>query len=188
MVGEAARLVCEGELRQVLQREAFDLDEESYLEIIRGKTAELCRVSCKLGAEQNGADEETTTALADYGTALGIAFQIADDFLDLWGDDGKVGKTLGTDLQQGKMTLPLIRLLATADEFQRARIVKVLANSCDRLPEIQRYLEASDARQYTAAVAHRFARQAIESLSVLPESDGKRGLEAIAHFAVDRKF
>jgi octaprenyl-diphosphate synthase len=189
IVGEAARLVCEGELRQVLQRNALDLDEESYFEIIRGKTAELCRVACQLGASLNGADDRTTQALADYGTALGIAFQIADDYLDLWGDDCKVGKTLGTDLQQGKMTLPLIRLLATADESQRGEIVNILSHPGEaRLKEIQPWLEASDARQYTAEVARRYSRQATESLSVLPDSAEKAALRAIAHFSVDRKF
>lgn len=108
-IGEAARLVCEGELRQVLQRDVLDLDEDTYFDIIRGKTAELCRVACELGGEYSGGSADAVASLGRYGNAVGIAFQIADDYLDLWGDDDTVGKTLGTDVEQGKVTLPLIR-------------------------------------------------------------------------------
>ena len=125
-IGEAARLVCEGELRQVLQRDVLDLDEASYIEIIRGKTAELCRVSCQLGARYSDADDDTVDALGVYGDAVGVAFQIADDYLDLWGEDDTVGKTLGTDIVQGKLTLPIIRLLATSSGGNRSKIVRIL--------------------------------------------------------------
>ena len=107
-------MVCEGELRQVLERDSIDLDEATYFEMLRGKTAELCRVACQLGAKFSGADDSVVDAIAEYGNSVGIAFQVADDYLDLWGDDATVGKTLGTDLQQGKITLPVIRLLETA--------------------------------------------------------------------------
>ncbi len=131
-IGQAARLVCEGELRQVLQRDALDLDESTYIDLIRGKTAELCRVSCQLGAKFSGASDQTVASLGDFGDSVGIAFQIADDYLDLWGDDRTVGKTLGTDIGQGKMTLPIIRLLQTTTANQRADIVRILTGPAAR--------------------------------------------------------
>ena len=113
-IGHATNLVCEGEMQQVHNRGNFDLDEEDYFAIIRGKTAELTAVSCRLGAHYAGAPESTVRAMDDYGRDLGVAFQIADDVLDLWGEERAIGKSLGTDLEKQKLTLPLIRLLATS--------------------------------------------------------------------------
>jgi len=188
-VGEAARLVCEGELRQVLGRDWLDLDEPTYFEMIRGKTAELCRVATKLGARLSGADDVTVESLSAYGCALGIAFQIADDYLDLWGDDDAIGKTLGTDLAQGKLTLPIIRMLQTSDSVSRRRVESVLSGPAEgRYAGIRDELHSSDAAEYTREVAERFRDQAIEAIVDLPASAAKRSLIAIANFAVDRRF
>ena len=141
-VGEAARLVCEGELRQVFARNDWELDEATYFEVIRGKTAELCRVACALAAAEAGCPDEQIEQLAEFGSSLGIAFQIADDFLDVWGDDATVGKTLGTDLQQGKITLPVIRLLETCDAKDRAVVLSILGGprrrACGSAPPLAR--------------------------------------------------
>jgi octaprenyl-diphosphate synthase len=189
MIGEAARLVCEGELRQVLQREVLDIDEATYLEMIRGKTAELCRVSCQLGAKLSGGDEAVIDALGVFGNSLGIAFQMVDDYLDLWGDGETIGKTLGTDIAQGKMTLPIIRLLDTASKNDRSRIVRILQGPpAERLEQIRPFLQESDARQYTRRFAEKFKTQAMESLKALAESDAKASLAAIAEFNIDRRF
>jgi octaprenyl-diphosphate synthase len=189
LIGEAARLVCEGELRQILQRDVLSLDEETYFEIIQGKTAELCSVACQLGAICSKAEPQIVGAMKDFGNCLGIAFQIADDYLDLWGDDRKVGKTLGTDLEQGKMTLPLIRLLATAAERDRDEIVAILTSPKEsRRAEISPWLARSDAREFTAATAQRFAQRAVECLNQLPASEAKTSLKAIAQFSVARTF
>jgi octaprenyl-diphosphate synthase len=188
-IGEAARLVCEGELRQVLQRDVIELDEETYFDIIRGKTAELCRVACQLGAKYSDGDDSLVSALGVYGNAVGIAFQIADDYLDLWGEDDTVGKTLGTDIGQGKMTLPIIRVMATVSAEDRARIVRILKGPAEhRLDRIRPYLDQSDARQYTRSVAERFKNQATAALAVLDNTGAKESLLAIADFSVDRRF
>lgn len=188
-IGEAARLVCEGELRQVLHRDQFDLDEESYIDMLRGKTAELCRVACELGASHADASAEQIEAFGKFGNALGIAFQIADDFLDLWGTDDVVGKTLGTDLAQGKMTLPLIRLLQTSGPEGKRRLIALLeSRNEDQLDRVRELLSRSDARQYTASVAERYRREAVEALSELPASEAKEALLAISDFAIDRRF
>ena len=94
-IGRATNLVCEGEMQQVHNRGNLDLDEDDYFAIIRGKTAELTAVSCRLGAHYAGAPEATVEALEDYGRDLGVAFQIADDVLDIWGEERTTGKSLG---------------------------------------------------------------------------------------------
>lgn len=188
-VGQAAQAVCEGELRQVLGRDWLDIDEETYLDMIRGKTAELTRVSCQLGAQLSGSDETTVEAFGKYGNDLGIAFQIADDFLDLWGDDAEIGKTLGTDLQQGKITLPLIRLLRHENASIASRAVDALrAEPAERLGRIRPLLRQSDAAEYTRQVADQFRRSAIAAISHLPPSPAMRSLVTVADFSVDRRF
>src|SRR6185437_8296242 len=103
-------LVCEGEMQQVHNRGNLDLTEDDYFAVIRAKTAELTAVSCRLGAHYAGAPEPLVRALEGFGRDLGIAFQIADDVLDIWGEEQATGKSLGTDLEKQKLTLPLIRL------------------------------------------------------------------------------
>lgn len=188
-VGEASRRVCEGELRQVLSRDDLLLDEHEYFEIIRGKTAELCRVACSLAAAEAGCDEAAIDGLAGYGDHLGMAFQIADDYLDLWGDDQTVGKTLGTDVAQGKLTLPVIRLLDTATPRVRSEVVDILqSDDGDRLHRLRPFLEDSDARQYTVATAKRFRDQSLRAIERLPESDAKACLSRIVDFSIRRSF
>ncbi len=189
LIGDAAKNVCIGELRQVVDRDKIDLPEETYLDILRGKTAELCSVACRLGAQHADGSNEVVDALAEFGNSIGIAFQIADDYLDLWGDDETVGKTLGTDLEQGKITLPLIRLLQTSSPSDRDQIESIISGPSDqRVAAIRPWLDRSDARQYTSATARRFQSKAIECLSVLEQSPSKTSLELIARFAVDRRF
>ncbi|MCA9138918.1 MAG: polyprenyl synthetase family protein [Planctomycetales bacterium] len=188
-VGEAARLVCEGELRQVLARDDVEIDRDTYFDIIRGKTAELCRVACSLAAGEASRDADAIDQLADYGNCLGIAFQIADDFLDLWGDDQTVGKTVGTDLQQGKMTLPIIRLLETADPAARLEILGILKGPADdRMTRLGEWLEQSDAKEFTFRTASSFKDRALAALIDLPPSDAKNCLINIAEFSIQRSF
>ena len=114
IIGEATNRLCAGELHQVCQRGNLDLSEDDYFAIIDGKTAELTACCCRLGALYSGVSDDVVEQLAKYGRYLGIAFQIADDLLDLVGEERAVGKSLGTDLEQRKLTLPLIRLLGQA--------------------------------------------------------------------------
>ncbi len=128
MIGRATNIVCEGELSQISERGNVNLDEARYLEIIDGKTAELCALCCQLGAIYAQANPETIAALEEYGRSLGLAFQIADDLLDLLGSEAETGKSLGTDLQKQKLTLPLIRLVGTASETDAAAIRELLTH------------------------------------------------------------
>jgi octaprenyl-diphosphate synthase len=186
-IGRATNLVCEGEMQQVSNRGNFDLDEAAYFAIIRGKTAELTAVSCRLGAHYAGAPEEAVQALENYGRDLGVAFQIADDVLDIWGEERTTGKSLGTDLEKQKLTLPLIRLLALASPATAERVRALLAEA---RPESRRalrpYLERSGALAYAWDRARQYAAQALAALDVLAESNAKTILRTLGHYVVRR--
>jgi len=186
-IGHATNLVCEGEMQQVHNRGNFDLDEDDYYAIIRGKTAELTAVSCRLGAHYAGAHESMVRAMDDFGRDLGVAFQIADDVLDIWGEERATGKSLGTDLEKQKLTLPLIRLLATSTP-EAARSVRRLLAEAGPEPRraIRDHLERSDALTYAWEQAERHAARASLALDHLPESPSKATLRALTHHVVRR--
>ncbi|MBV9657821.1 MAG: polyprenyl synthetase family protein [Verrucomicrobia bacterium] len=128
-IARAAREVCTGELLQTQRRFDLQLSQAEYFRIIEMKTAALFGVAAELGARLNGASDAAVRALRDYGLKLGTAYQIYDDCLDLAGDEAHAGKTLGTDLQKGKLTLPMLFLLQTASENgARERINQALLN------------------------------------------------------------
>ncbi len=159
-------------MQQVHNRGNLDLDEDAYFAIIRGKTAELTAVSCRLGAHYAGAATATVVAMEDYGRDLGVAFQIADDVLDIWGDERTTGKSLGTDLEKQKLTLPLIRLLAVAPGSDRRHgSGRILAEA---RPEGRRALRAdleqSGALEYAWDRARHYAAAAVSRLDQLPDS------------------
>ena len=188
-IGEAATLVCEGELRQVLDRDDWEMDQSTYIELIRGKTARLLETACRLGAHYASATSVATDAMATYGDALGIAFQIADDYLDIWGDGDRIGKTLGTDLQQGKPTLPILRLLESVSDGKRHQLIETLRGPADlRYHRIKDDLDHSDARAYTASVAKHYRDIAVDALADLADSPAKRSLIRIADFSIARTF
>ena len=189
LIGRATNLVCEGEMQQVANRGNLDLDEESYFEIVGGKTAELTAVSCRLGALYAGASPEVVEAMDTYGRDLGVAFQIADDVLDLWGEERTTGKTLGTDLEKQKLTLPLIRLLATlpADEAERLR--DLLAHPApEARPSIRPLLESSGALEYAWDRARGFADSARNALESLEPSRTRDILDNLAEYVLRRAY
>lgn len=186
-IGRATNMVCEGEMMQVHNRGNFDLSEADYFEIIRGKTAELTAVSCRLGAHYAGAPAEVVEALEDYGRDLGVAFQIADDVLDIWGEEHQTGKSLGTDLEKQKLTLPVIRLLATASPSTVSAVRRLLADGDgENRHALRPYLESSGALDYAWAQAERFALQASDALDVLPDSPSRSILRDLAAYVVRR--
>src|SRR5207237_633378 len=126
IIGEATNRLCVGELQQICRRGDIELSETEYLDIIDAKTAELTAVACKLGAIYTEMTKDVIEHLASFGRSLGIAFQIADDLLDIVGTEETVGKSLGTDLDQQKLTLPLIHLLHHAPAEQVARVRAIL--------------------------------------------------------------
>ena len=188
LIGRATNIVCEGELRQKGSRGNFHLSETEYLEIIEAKTAELTAVSCRLGALFSNAGEDVVEQLDGFGRDLGIAFQIADDLLDVLGEEQATGKSLGTDLEKQKPTLPVIRALERASETDREAMLELLCGD-ERRPELlSPYLERYDSIAYARQRALDFAERARRRLSVLAPSPARDVLAATTEFVVCRSM
>jgi octaprenyl-diphosphate synthase len=187
-IGRATNIVCDGELRQTLSSGDVNLSEDDYLAIVEAKTAELCACSCKLGAYYAGADEEMVARFASFGRNLGIAFQIADDLLDLEGNEVATGKSLGTDLAKRKMTLPLIHARDTLDPTERKKLLTALVADPQTAREaLLDLLARHDSFGYARAQAQLYADRAQADLALLPESPAKDALAALPEFAIARR-
>ena len=187
LIGEATNRVCEGELRQGLERGNLELSEHDYFEIIEGKTAELIACCCCLGAVYAGAGDAIGDSLARYGRWLGIAFQIADDLLDLVGEERATGKSLGTDVEQQKLTLPLIRLLQTGTNGAASQARQILLSPGNHKREaLLPCLAAGDALDYARRQAAEFASRARAELSCLALSPCRALLELLTEQVIHR--
>ncbi len=186
-IARTTNQVCEGELLQIDNRNNLDLSEDVYLQIISRKTASLCATCCLLGATLSNAPQAQITAMESYGLALGVAFQIQDDILDLVGDAGTVGKTLGIDIEKQKMTLPVIHFLANAPlEHQSLLRSLISSRDADKMERIRNLILPSRSIEYARDRARQLVDQARAALKVLPESDARRVLDTMAEFVVDR--
>lgn len=188
LIGRATNIVCEGELRQKGSRGNFQLSETEYLEIVEAKTAELTAVSCRLGALFAGAGEDVVEQLDGFGRDLGIAFQIADDLLDVLGNENTTGKSLGTDLEKQKPTLPIIRALELASSADRAAILDLVSGDGRRPELLAPYLERYEAVDYARDRALSFARRASQRLEGLDSSPARNVLVAMTEFVVSRSM
>jgi octaprenyl-diphosphate synthase len=187
LIGEATNRVCEGELHQICQRGNLELTEQEYFDIIDGKTAALTACSCRLGALASGGSAEAVECLTTYGRRLGIAFQIADDLLDLVGEERTTGKSLGTDLEQQKLTLPLVHLLETASSELATRVRQILGHSSNHKRETLRpILVETGALAYAQRRAEQIAAEARAELACLPPSPCHTILEILTERVVHR--
>jgi octaprenyl-diphosphate synthase len=187
-IGEAAQTMCEGELRQIETRGNYDLSEEDYLEIIANKTAALTACCCRLGSHYAGAEPSACRSLTRFGQHLGMAFQIADDLLDVLGDEATAGKSLGTDLAKQKPTLPLIRLLNRAGRQDRAELLEILSRPGNHHRRALRpWFDRSDAISYARDTALRYARGAVDELEGLPLGPLRKALWGLSDFVVTRR-
>jgi octaprenyl-diphosphate synthase len=187
-IGEATNIVCEGELRQTGNCGNFEISEREYLDIIQAKTAALCSCCCALGAHFAGAEPELVSSMAQFGRDLGMAFQIADDLLDLLGDEQRAGKSLGTDLAKRKPTLPIIHLLQHVESDQRAELLALLAsvdNGHER--KVRAWLERFESLSYARSVAEHYANRARIQLTDLPPSPSKSILQELTRFVAARQ-
>lgn len=196
IVGNASAIMCTGELLQLHHRNNHSLDEATYLEILERKTAALIGAACELGALCTLGFEERehpiTQALLAYGRAMGVAFQIQDDVLDLMGSEEQVGKSVGKDLEKGKLTYPLIHHLANADEDQTLRSIELvrLAENNDRsgVPELIGAIRSTGSIEATQLLAASYVEKAKGALLELPESPGRRLLELMADAVIRRSY
>ncbi len=196
IIAAAATRTCEGELCQVLQRENLELTESQYLEIITEKSAALFSSACSLGASLAGADETMVQSLGSYGLNTGIAFQITDDLLDVTGDESETGKTLGADVENQKLTLPLIHLLAAVDDERKRDLADLLlAGAVNEATErstgsagaiLLEQLRDHGSLDYSRRLAQGFVEKALDALSNLKESEAKNTLIETVRFVTSR--
>jgi len=187
-IGEATKVMCEGELRHFDGRGDYQLSEEDYLEVIRDKTGALCACCCRLGAHYAGAKPQLRETFTRFGRWLGVAFQIADDLLDVLGDEATTGKSLGTDLVKQKPTLPVIRLLSQISREERADVEAVLSNSNNHHRKaLEPWFERSDAISYARQKAVSSTRRAVDELDAAPPSETREVLRQLADFVVNRR-
>ncbi len=195
LIASTTNVVCEGELLQLANRENWDLDEKTYFDIIDRKTASLCGVCGRVAALLHGCDLILQDAMDTYGRKLGQAFQIVDDLLDLTGSQATVGKTLGRDLQKGKLTLPLIHCRQVADDATRKTLLELLqAHTTEgTTPTLEQGIAIHDllAKTQSVAYATRRAEQLInearEALSNIPDSSARQLLMEMASAVLIRQ-
>lgn len=189
ILADATNRIAEGEVLQLMNCHNPDLSEADYLEVTERKTASLFAAGCRLAAVLAGTGEDTQDALEAYGRHLGIAFQVVDDALDYGTGDGRLGKNVGDDLQEGKTTLPLIRALAETDgDTARALRKAIEDGDSGALATVQKAIESSGAMAYTFARAEDESRAAIEALAGIPESPYKSALTQLAEFCLRRSY
>ena len=187
ILSDATNVIAEGEVLQLLNMHDPDVTQESYLNVIRSKTAKLFEASAQLGALIAGATEADIEAAAEYGRSLGTAFQLIDDVLDYAGDATEIGKNIGDDLREGKPTMPLIWLMENGTPEQRE-----LVRSCIEQGDEQHFdailaaITNSGALDYTRQQAQIAAQRATDAIAGWPDSEYKTSLLQLSAFAVDR--
>ena len=194
LVARVGMTLCAGELLQLHHRENFSLDEPTYFEIVRRKTASLIAVACQLGAMHSGADPALAQRFDDFGDAIGIAFQIQDDLLDLTGEQAVVGKSLGKDLEKGKLTLSLIHHLAAAGASRRGQTLRLLESAtqhgqaAELGPRLVDALKSTGSIDHARRTAEEFVRRAKDSLEPLHDSPARTLMRQLADAVVTRAY
>ena len=189
IIADATNLIAEGEVLQLMHTGDAALDEQAYFDVIERKTAKLFEAAGRLGAVLGHATPAREDALARYGMHVGTAFQIMDDVLDYSGDAGEIGKNLGDDLAEGKMTLPLIRALATGSEDE-ANVIRhaVAGGGLTDFAPVVAALKRTGALAYARARAHAESDAASKVIADLPSSAAATALLQLASFASQRTF
>ncbi|MGQ3892171.1 polyprenyl synthetase family protein [Legionella sp. CNM-4043-24] len=187
LMADTSHQISCGEVKQLSNRHNFSLSIDDYLDVIRSKTALLFAASTSIGALLSDASDSIKTGLYNYGLHLGNAFQLIDDALDYCSDAQTMGKNIGDDLADGKMTMPLLHVLKHGTPKQQQLIKESLAEGKrSSLPEILLAIEATNAIEFTKQFATREMDLALSALEVLPETPYKQALKELAEFAVNR--
>ncbi len=189
IISQATERVSIGQLDEIREMGNFNLNEEQYLRIIANKTASLFAAACQAGGMSCETGMKFETGLMAFGEALGMAFQIADDLLDYVGSTEQLGKEVGKDLLEGKVTLPLIAALKQAPEAEREQFMDFLRNGYSRegFPRILEFVTCRGGLEYSRNKARDFSENAEGYLEKLPESQYKQSLKKLVQFAVSRK-
>ncbi len=188
ITSNAVRRMSEGELLQIQKSRQLDIDEETYFRIISDKTASLMSTCCEIGAVSASDNPDHRTALRDYGELVGNAFQIRDDVFDYVSKGSIIGKPVGNDVQEKKITLPLIYALRTADKKEAKRIIKLIKSSPDKaeVKQIVEFVRAHGGLDYATNRAEELIVQAKHKLDIFDHSAAKQSLIDFADFVVQR--
>ena len=189
ILSNAAATIAEGEVLQLTAAQNLSTDESVYLQVVRGKTAALFSAATEVGGVIADAPEEHVKALFNYGDALGIAFQIVDDLLDYQGDSANTGKNIGDDFRERKLTLPVIKAVALADEKERAFWVRTIERGKQEDGDLDHALTLLNKHDTLAATrldALEWAAKAKAALAPLPAHEIKDMLTDIADYVVAR--
>jgi octaprenyl-diphosphate synthase len=182
-VATATKTVCSGEILQTQHRRDFQFSGERYFKVLEMKTAELFALSCELSAFLSGASLDQRAALRQFGLAFGTAYQIYDDCVDLFGSETVAGKSLGTDLAKGKLTLPVLLLWDRANPANRLRLEELVANwQPESLTTMLELLHSYETLNASREVVNRYLARASELLMCLPVSQGRKGLLGLTQY------
>ncbi len=187
IVSSAVKEMSEGELLQIEKSRQLDITEEIYFQIIRQKTASLIASCCAVGASSSGASNAVVETMRTFGEKIGMAFQIKDDLFD-FGED-EIGKPLGIDIKEKKMTLPLIFALSKASWLEKRRIISIVKNESEKpkkVKEVIEFVKKSGGIEYANQTMNRFYQDALLQLSALPESSYKTSLLQLVQFTIER--
>lgn len=188
IVSNAFEAITEGELLQLEKARRLDIDETVYYEVIRKKTASLIASACAAGAASTTTDEEVVEQMRLFGETIGMAFQIRDDLFDFGASD--VGKPLGIDIKEKKMTLPLIYALQKTDQKNRKRIIRMIKRNSEEpetIREVIDFVRQSGGLEYAHQVMIKFRDDAFEILHRFPTSPARESLEDLVNFVVERE-
>ena len=188
IVSDAVKQMSEGELLQIEKARRLDIDEAVYFEVIRQKTASLIASCCSCGAASAGADVSTIEKMRLFGEKVGIAFQIKDDLFDFGIDD--VGKPLGMDIKEKKITLPLIYALNKTSGSEKRRIINLVKNHNEesgRVAEVIEFVRSSGGLAYANERMLAFQQEAFDILNELPANQSRDSLQQLVRFTTERK-
>jgi octaprenyl-diphosphate synthase len=187
IVSNAVREMSEGELMQMEKARRLDITEDVYYQIIRQKTASLIASCCAVGASSVGATEDAVHTMRLFGEKIGMAFQIKDDLFDY--GEAEIGKPLGIDIKEKKMTLPLIYALSKAGWLEKRRIISIVRNESEKpkkVNEVIAFVKKSGGIEYANSVMEQYHQEALQLLNIFPESDYKKSLIQLVQFTIER--
>lgn len=189
LLAKAINVMAEGEVLQLMSRHDSSTDEAIYFRIIHAKTAVLFQAACEMAATLAKTNTHNIQQAAQFGQHVGLAFQLTDDALDYSGDAQQLGKNIGDDLAEGKVTLPLIHALQHANEQEKQLITHIIATGeLTQLDNIQAIIERHQSVAYTLSHAKHHQQQAIQALQLFPESVYKTALAQLAEFILIRSY
>jgi octaprenyl-diphosphate synthase len=188
VITDTVKRMSEGELLQIRKTRKLDIDEETYFRVISDKTASLIETCCEIGALSATDNKEYHRAMKLFGQSIGLAFQIRDDILDYEGTFKAIGKPIGGDIKEKKITLPLIYSLSKVQKKEASQIRQIIKNGKKRnnVNEVIDFVKKNGGIDYALNKAKYYSDKAKEALSVLPDSQSKIALEALVNFVIDR--